>query len=114
MSRPLHLDPAAYREEQRRQHREDKAKRRDEHKAYVATIDSERQAENDARRKERDDAERERVTARLRRRHLIMGGTEESFEARKAELVAEEMQRLAEQAEARTTATTRKRIARAF
>jgi hypothetical protein len=43
-----------------------------------------------------------------------MGGTEESFEARKAELVAEEMQRLAEAAEERTTATTRKRVAKAF
>ncbi len=47
MNRPIHLDPEQYRAEQRRQHREDKAKRRAEHEAYVAKVDAERQTDNE-------------------------------------------------------------------
>jgi ribosomal protein L29 len=50
----------------------------------------------------------------LRRRHLAFGGTPESFEAHKAELVAEEQQRQAQQVEDGTTAQARRRVARAI
>lgn len=112
--RELTRDPVAYREEQRRQDREAKRKQVEGRKAYAEKIYAEHDAHNKAQRAGRDKEERAVLEARLRRRHLAFGGTEASFESRKAELVAEEQQRRAKQAEDGTTAQARRRIARAI
>lgn len=112
--RELTRDPAAYAEEQRRQDREAKQQRLADSKVYAAKVDAERNAHTKAQRVERAKEERAVLEARLRRRHLAFGGTEASFESRKAELVAEAQQRRAEQVEDQTVAQARRRVARAI
>jgi hypothetical protein len=112
--RELTRDPVAYCEEQRRQDREAKRKQVEGQKAYAGKIYAEHTSHNKAQRAERDKEERAVLEAQLRRRHLAFGGSVESFESRKAELVAEEMQRRSERSEDGTTAQARKRVARAI
>ncbi len=112
--RELTRDPVAYREEQRRQDREAKRRQVESRKAYAEKVYAEHDAHNKASRRERLDAERERIEQRLLRKHLAFGGTPESFEARRAELVAEQQQRQAQQAEDQTVAQARHRVARAI
>lgn len=101
------------REQQRKRRQDEQLRQREDHKAYADRVIAERKADGEEKRQARDAEQRAAVESRLRRKYLAHGMNEAEFESKKAELLAAEMQRQAEQQADATTAQARRRVARA-